>query len=155
MILTPAGKTMYFREEDILWEGKPKKKSSVFFLEQDYYHDVMTGPASMLTILLFFFLLFFYAFYKAGHVLGMTFVLFAFLFCLFLPDVILRYKRRKTRYAVTKDFVLFQTVKWFRPRITAIHISDIRKITYQAFADNTGIVKLYGSGLQRFGDKGF
>jgi len=133
-------KNLVFKEEDILWQGKPKKKFSFYFLEQDFYHDVMTGPSSKFIILLVFFGVLFYAFYEAGNYLGMLLTAFFFVFVFSLPDIILRYYRNNTKYAATKDVVLFQTLSWFQSKTIAIPFMDIAKISFQEFKDGTGVI---------------
>lgn len=139
-----------FSSKDILWSGSPKIELSFRFLDQKYYHDVMTGASSTLAIYIVLLVLSTYGLFNSGHYLTGGFLFMLGLSLPFLLEYWTYRNRTKTRYVITSDAILFRHFNGFRYIVHSIPFHSISNFYLADTIDDLGSILIYASPKPKF-----
>ena len=137
-------------KKEIIWKGTPADFFSISTLERGYYHDVATGAVSPLSIILVITVPSIIALFKMDLWWLAIFITTCALVAVFGLDILNYYSRKKTKYAFTKDKVLFKINKWGKDKIHVLHFSDIYKTSYQEYPNSQGIIHFFSHSASNF-----
>lgn len=132
-----------FEKEEIEWQGSPNPKFSITLLEQEGYYDVMTGPSSILGYILGGMAVGGYLFYTHDNWVGFVLTMLIGLAIIASPDILKNIRKKKTRYAFTKNRVFFKLWRWGKESVHIIDLADIVKITWQEYEDKSGVIHFF------------
>ena len=132
--------THLFEKEEIEWEGSPRPGFSITLLESGGYYDAISGPTSIFGLVLGITLIGCYFFYSSGNILGCLATLVIGVSVVLIPDIIKNKRKKNTRYAVTKNRVFFELWRWGKQSIHFIDLAEVENISYQEYADKSGII---------------
>lgn len=130
-------------KEGIEWEGSPNPKFSITLLESEGYYDVRTGPTSTLGFILGGMAIGGYLFYTHENWMGFILTMLIGLGLIASPDIVKHIRKKKTRYAFTKNRVFFKLWRWGKERVHIIDLADIVKITWQEYEDKSGTAHFF------------
>ena len=135
--------SMISQKGKILWEGSPKPEFSITVLEGNGYYDVMSGATSILGFALAGIVIAAFAAYQTGHPLLMVLVILFGIFLLILPDILKGERKRKTRYYITEQGVIFQLWQRRKRKMKFIPFEDINKLSLEVFDNGRGNISLF------------
>lgn len=127
-------------KNEIEWEGSPKPKFSITFLEMGGYHDIPTGPTSILGFVFAGTFGGCYKFYNDGNWIGFFLILILGISIIVIPDIIKNKRKTNTKYAFTKDKIFFQLWHWGKKSTHFIDLADVGQINYEEYEDKSGTI---------------
>lgn len=129
-------------DNDILWRGNSFVEWNIRILEEEPYHDVMTGVASKFVIYLFAVVVVSIKLFKIESYLGVSMFIALAIVIAFLYSYVRYVSNRRTSYVLTttnlyicRDFILFK-------KVNTLPLDSIRSVSKIAYKNGTSTLLL-------------
>jgi hypothetical protein len=128
--------------EEIEWQGVPKPKFSIVFLEGTSGFDgvIVFGSIKLIGWILGLIMLIGIGFLLNGRTIGFFIALFFAILMFFSPDIVKNKRKKATKYAFTKNRVFFQLWKRGKTSIHVIDLADVVRLDCNSYNDKRGTI---------------